>query len=374
MTADVVGLTRDLLAFNTINPPGNEQACARHAARLLKDAGFAIRFHEFGEGRTSLVATLPGTGSTPPICFTGHLDTVPLGTEPWAHEPFGGEVLGDRIYGRGSSDMKGAVAAMIVMAQRMAEQPCRAGLTLILTAGEETSCEGAHHLAATDGALTKAGALVVGEPTGNAPWIAHKGCVRYAIISRGVTAHASMPERGDNAIHKVVDIVTRLRALAWGVPEHPLLGRPTLNVGTIEGGMNINSVPDRARIGVDIRLLPGQTEAGILGKLRKACGEDAEIERLTIAESVETDPGHPWVREVFDLVGSMQGTRPVPAGAPYFTDASVLTAALGNPPTVILGPGEAEQAHKTDEYCHVSKLHAAAELYYRIAESWCSKD
>jgi succinyl-diaminopimelate desuccinylase len=368
MSRDPVALARELLAFNTINPPGNEAECVRHLGHILEDAGFTARYYDFAERRTSVVATLPGTGPRPSICFTGHLDTVPLGAAPWTRDPFGGEVVGDRLYGRGASDMKGAVAAMVVMAERVARLPRRsAGLTLVLTAGEETSCQGASHLANTAGALTPAGALVVGEPTGNAPVIAHKGCVRFAITTRGVTAHASMPEAGDNAIYKAAGIVTRLRTLKFGVPSHPLLGPPTLNVGTIEGGMNINSVPDRARIGVDIRLLPGQTEDGIRRQLLEACGESTEIERLEGAGSVETDSGHPWVREVVGLAGA------TPRGAPYFTDASVLTPALGNVPTVILGPGEAAMAHKTDEYCHVSKLEAAVELYVRIAESWCGR-
>ena len=372
MTREPLGLARELLAFNTINPPGNERECARYLGRLLEDAGFTTRYFEFADRRTSLVASLPATGTKPPMCFTGHLDTVPLGAARWDHDPFAGEVSGDRLYGRGASDMKGAVAAMSVMALRVAGMPRRAaGLTLILTAGEETSCQGARHLAEAGGALGAAGALVVGEPTGNAPWIAHKGCVRFAITTRGVTAHASMPERGENAIHKAADIVARLRGLDFGVPSHPLLGGPTLNIGTIEGGMNINSVPDRARLGVDIRMLPGQTEEAIKDQLFQACGADVEIERLEGAGSVETDPDDPWMREVFDLVGSIRGTRPPLAGAPYFTDASVLTPALGNVPTVILGPGEPEQAHKTDEYCHISKLEEATEMYVRIADEWC---
>ncbi|HEU5220142.1 MAG TPA: M20 family metallopeptidase [Gemmatimonadales bacterium] len=366
MKRDPVALARELLAFNTINPPGNESECARYLGRLLENAGFSTRTFDFAPGRTSLVATLPGNGSRPPICFTGHLDTVPLGATPWCHDPFAGEVAGDRLYGRGASDMKAAVAAMVVMAGRMAGLPRRsAGLTLVFTAGEETSCQGARHLANTPGALGPAGALVVGEPTGNTAVVAHKGCVRFAITTRGVTAHASMPEAGDNAIYKAADLVTRLRRLDFGVPSHPLLGAPTLNVGTIEGGMNINSVPDWTRIGVDIRLLPGQTENAIRRRLLEVCGGDVEIERLEGAGSVQTDPEHPWIREVLALAGG------APQGAPYFTDASVLTPALGDLPTVILGPGEAEQAHTTDEYCRVSRLEAATELYVRIAEAWC---
>lgn len=365
-------LTRRLLAFNTINPPGDEDACVRYAGSLLERAGFVTRYSAFAPRRTSLIATLSGNGSPRSLCFTGHLDTVPLGAAPWTRDPFGADVSGDLVYGRGASDMKAAVAAMLVMAERASRWPDRvADLTLILTAGEETACQGARHLAETEAALPEAGALVVGEPTGNAPWVAHKGCVRYHLTVRGTSADASMPEHGDNAIHKAAGVVAALRGLDFGLPRHALLGAPTLNIGTIEGGTNINSVPDRARIGIDVRLLPGQTEASVHSLLHSVCGAEVEIERIEGAGSVETDSSNPWIREVFELVQSVTGTYSVPRGAPYFTDASVLTPALRHPPTVILGPGEPDQAHRTDEYCHVSKLEQATELYTSIARQWC---
>ncbi|HXU57601.1 MAG TPA: M20/M25/M40 family metallo-hydrolase, partial [Verrucomicrobiae bacterium] len=162
-----ITLTQELTRLRSINPPGDERPCAELLGRLLEAAGLTVSFHSFAEGRTSLIATLEGPDNAPPLCFTGHLDTVPLGTAAWDYDPLGGEMDGDRLYGRGASDMKSGVAAMAVAAIDLARLPRRkSGLVLIFTAGEETGCDGARFLAGLGDVLPKAGALVVGEPTG----------------------------------------------------------------------------------------------------------------------------------------------------------------------------------------------------------------
>jgi succinyl-diaminopimelate desuccinylase len=370
MSVDPVSLTQKLLSFNTINPPGNERECAHYLARLLEDAGFEARFYEFADRRTTLVARLMGSGDKPSLCFTGHLDTVPVGASAWSKDPFAGERDGDRVYGRGSSDMKSGLAAIAVMALRVAElRQRKAGVQLIFTAGEETTCEGAAHIAAL-GATGTAGALVAGEPTANAPWIAHKGCVRFAIKTRGVAAHASMPEKGVNAIYKAAEVINKLEKFDFGVPAHRLLGAPTLAVTTIAGGSAINVVPEQTSIGIDIRTLPGQDEKEIRKKLELALGPDVAIECLNGAASVGTELDNEWVQETLDLLEKLYGNRPAAGGATYFTDASVLKPALGNPPTLIMGPGEPELAHKTDEFCYGSKILLACEAYFAIAQKW----
>jgi succinyl-diaminopimelate desuccinylase len=362
-------LARRLLAFDTINPPGNESEPARLLGDLLSAAGFLTRYFEFAPGRSTLLATLEGTGR--PIGFTGHLDTVPLGSAPWRHDPFGGVVDDGRLYGRGASDMKAAVAAMVVAALRQAGTGGRgAGIVLIITAGEETSCEGARHLAAALDLRGMVGALVVGEPTSNQPVIAHKGSVRYRIAAQGVSAHGSMPDQGVNAIHRIAEVVARLRCFDFGTPPHPLLGAPTLNIGTITGGAGINLVADAAELGVDVRLIPGQQEEMVRARIQAELGPDLTIERLEQADSVATDRSDPWIRQVCGIAERYLGPGLEPGGVPYFTDASVLTPALGNPPTVILGPGEAAMAHKTDEYCLVSRLTESVAIYRDIAAAW----
>jgi len=369
---DPVTLTRDLVRFDTINPPGDERVCAHHIGGMLEASGFRVDYHEFADQRTSLVARLDGSGDGPPICFTGHIDVVPLGKAAWGHDPFGGERDGDRLFGRGVTDMKGALAAIVLSAQRIAALPERkAGLVLVLTAGEETHCEGAHHLAAQPGALGSAGAVLVGEPTANQPLVGHKGLVRYRIKTTGVTAHASMPEQGDNAILKIAEVVQRLERFDFGVAPHPVMGSPTLNVGTITGGLNINSVPDEAEIGVDIRTIPGQTADEIEVRLEAALGPEVGVTNIANEDSVVTDARDEWVQQVYDVMEPLLGRRPQPATAVYFTDGSVLKPAYGGPPTVILGPGEPTCAHKADEYCSIVKLEAATEAYLDIMRRWC---
>jgi succinyl-diaminopimelate desuccinylase len=369
---DPIDLTRKLLSFNTINPPGNERDCAEYLGELLEPKGFKVSFYESYEKRTNLIAELDSHGEKAPIIFTGHMDTVPLGEAAWQVDPFGGEIVGDKIYGRGSSDMKGGLAAMVAAAMCLAdESEINAGMTLVLTADEETGCKGAAYLAGLDNVLEKDGALVVAEPTSNIPFIGHKGALGIQAVTTGITAHGSMPQEGVNAIYKAADAVIKLRAYDFDVPSHPLLGSPTLNVGTISGGLNLNSVPDRAVVGIDIRTIPGQDNQKTFKDLQTYLGEDVELHLLLGAESVTTDPQNEWIQGVFNIMESLLKERPVPQGATYFTDASALTQALGNPPTIILGPGEQTMAHKTDEYCHVSKIEKATEAYIQIAMKWC---
>jgi succinyl-diaminopimelate desuccinylase len=363
-------LARRLLGFDTINPPGNEAPPARMLGELLAAAGFQTRYFEFAPGRSTLLASVEGRGGRP-IGFTGHLDTVPLGSAGWSHDPFAGVVEDGRLYGRGASDMKAAVAAMVVAALRQAGTGARgAGIVLIITAGEETSCQGARHLAASLDLAGMVGALVVGEPTSNQPVIAHKGCVRYRIAARGVSAHGSMPDQGVNAIHRIAEVVERLRRFDFRTPPHPLLGGPTLNIGTIAGGSGINLVADAAELGVDVRLIPGQQEEVLRARIQAELGPDVTVERLEQADSVATDRSDPWIRQVCGIAERYLGPGLEPGGVPYFTDASVLTPALGSPATLILGPGEAAMAHKTDEYCLVSRLDEAVAIYGDIVTAW----
>ena len=369
---NVLSLTRSLLAFDTVNPPGKERACAEFLGKLLEDGGFETDFYEFGGGRTNLVARLKGIDDTLPICFTGHIDTIPLGAIPWTKDPLKGEIEGDRLYGRGTSDMKGGVAAMVMAGLRIAElSKPKAGMTLVITAGEETGCEGACFLAAHESALGKAGAMVVGEPTSNSPIVAHKGALWIEARATGTAAHGSMPEKGDNAIYKAAQAVTKLQNFNFELAPHALLGSPTINVGTIKGGVNINSVPDQAVIGIDIRTIPAQNNKRVYDELKRYLGHEFELDRLVDVGGVATDPENDWVQGVFEIMEPFLKERPVARGVTYFTDASVLTPALGNPPTIILGPGEAVMAHKTDEFCYISKIEEASAAYLEIAKKWC---
>jgi succinyl-diaminopimelate desuccinylase len=367
-----VTLTQELVRFPTINPPGNESACAAYVGGILAGAGFRVTYREFDAERTSLVARIDGHEPGPPLCFTGHLDTVPLGAARWTRDPLRGEIGEGRLWGRGSSDMKSGVAAFVTAAVRVARQRLpKAGLVLVITAGEETGCTGAADLARQPGMLGQAGAMIVAEPTSNYPCVGHKGALRLDAITRGITAHGSMPEQGDNAVYTMARAIPRLEAFDFGVPAHRVLGRPTLNVGTIHGGLNINSVPDECVAGIDIRTIPGQSHEGLMSALSTCVGPDVELVSTRWVTGVWTEPATAWVQDVFDIMAPLLGERPDARALPYFTDGSILAEAYGGAPTVILGPGEAAQAHQTDEYCLVERIEQAAEAYTRIAQRWC---
>jgi succinyl-diaminopimelate desuccinylase len=369
---NAVELTRALLRFDTVNPTGPERECALHLAGLLEAGGFRVAPHEFAPGRTSIVARA-GAGSRPALCFAGHIDTVPLGAAPWSRDPFAGERDGDRLYGRGASDMKSGVAAFVAAALDVVRTAPGSELLLVIVAGEETGCEGSAHLARTAGALGHAGALVVAEPTGNYPLVAHKGALWLRARTRGVTAHGSMPERGVNAVYKAARAVTRLEQHRFEVAPDPLLGGPTLNVGNISGGINVNSVPDQTTIGIDVRTIPAQRNDEVRADLAGLLGPDVELSTVVDVGALRTPADDPWVQEVFTAVAERSGERPEARSASYFTDASLLTPALGNVPTVILGPGELAQCHQTDEYCLVPRIGEAVELYRDLCRRWARR-
>jgi succinyl-diaminopimelate desuccinylase len=366
---NAVELTRDLVRIETVNPVNPERPCAEVVGRLLQDAGFAVTKHEFAPGRTSVVARREGSG--PALCFAGHLDTVPLGAAAWKHQPFGGDLSAGNLYGRGASDMKSGIAAMVCAALELAREPLRRGLVLVLVAGEETGCEGALHLAGIPGALGEAGAMIVGEPTGNVPVVGHKGALWLRAKTRGVTAHGSMPEKGDNAVLKAARAALLLSEFRFQVTPDALLGGPTLNIGTFHGGLNVNSVPDEATIGIDIRTIPAVRHAELRQELQRLLGPDVELTPVVDLEGVRTAEGDPFVQVVCDAVASATGERAKPLAATYFTDASVLTPAYGGIPTVVLGPGEMALCHQTDEYCRVQRIDEAVAAYVGIARAWC---
>lgn len=364
-------LTQQLVRIDTRNPPGDESECAEYLEGLLRAAGIEVSAHEFAPGRRSLVARLKGRGDKKPLCFGGHIDVVPLGAKPWSVDPFAAEIIEGKLYGRGTTDMKAGIAAFVHTALTLADEGREgaADIEMAICAGEETGCEGSFHLAKT-GALSEAGAIVIAEPTSNYPIVGHKGALWLKVETKGVTAHGSMPEVGENAVYKAARAVTKLEEMRFDVKPHGLLGKSSLNVGTFEGGLNLNSVPDRAAFTVDIRTIPEHDHGEILTELRESLGDDALIESMVDVDGVHTPPENEWMQQVFEIMQQFLGERIEPRGAPYYTDAAALTPAYGRPPTVILGPGDMKMAHQTDEYCDVRDIEQAAQAYLTIARKW----
>ena len=346
--ADAISLTRSLLAFDTINPPGQEHDCARHAGALLGEWGYGVEYHEYEPGRTSVIARGGGSAAKAPLCLTGHIDTVALGSRAWTKDPFCGETEGDRLYGRGSSDMKAGVAAILLAARGVAGKLAGTpGVVIVLTAAEENGCIGSQHLARTQ-LLGKAGAMIVGVPTANYPYIGHKGSVKFHASYKGVSAHGSMPHLGVNAIYKAARAVARLEAFDFAATPHPVMGTPTMNVGTMTGGSGVNMVPDTATI-----------------------GDDAEMQVFSNLPPVWTPPDHEWIERVFTICQAHAGKRPQARTATYMTDAANLLKVYAGAPTVVLGPGEPQIAHQTDEWCSMERIRQAVAMYEALIKDWC---
>jgi succinyl-diaminopimelate desuccinylase len=182
-----------------------------------------------------------------------------------------------------------------------------------------------------------------------------------------------MPELGVNALLRGAKMVTKLEDFGFNRTPHEVLGLPTINVGRMHGGMNINSVPDRAEIGLDVRTIPGMDHRDVVGWLRAHVAPELdEISSIIDLQPIWTDPLDPWVQRVYALLVPHLGEHPVARGVPYFSDASVLTAALGGPPTIILGPGESRMAHQIDEYCLVHLIEQSVTIYGDILRDWLS--
>ncbi|WP_261644201.1 M20 family metallopeptidase [Erwinia mallotivora] len=369
MTQDTLQLARHLLGFNTVNPPGFESDCMAFFAGWLRERGFEVTLSAFGEGRSNLIATLPGSQPGSPLAFTGHLDTVPLGNQRWQYDPFGSDCTDGRLYGRGSSDMKAAIAAFAVACvTHQAAIRAGRGVVLLITGGEETGCDGAKALIDA-GKLPDVGALIVGEPTANYPVIGHKGALWLRCETRGKTAHGAMPELGINAIYLAAEALGKIQHFVPGAA-HPLMKQPTLNVGRIRGGLNINSVPDHAQFDVDIRTAPNLQHATIQQNLTTTLGTTVTITTLVDLPPVLSAEDNDWINHVFQRCQPLHPTPLTAKIVPYFTDASLLLPALNHPPCIILGPGEPAMAHQTDEYCLLERLSAAETLYGELICDW----
>jgi succinyl-diaminopimelate desuccinylase len=369
---DPIELTRTLVALESVNPGGSESACAHHLGDMLHAGGFKVTYHDFAPGRTSVVARRGGYPGSKHLCFAGHIDTVPLGSAPWSVAPFGGDIIEGKLYGRGTSDMKAGVAAYVSAAMQLGAQlDDGPGVVLIMAAGEETGCEGSRPLGEELAAEINVGAMVVGEPTYNLPNVGHRGAFWLRMVTRGKSAHGSMPEHGINALYKAARAVGKLEDFDFNIARHALLGNNSLSVGNLHAGQNVNLVPDQAIMEVDIRTIPGVDHEAIRSNFATYLGEDIEsIEPFVDLNSVWTDPNDPWMQRVFDLLTPFVGERPSVEALPFFTDAAVLQPAFGGVPTVILGPGDTHMAHQTDEYCEVDRIPVAVAMYQAIMLEW----
>lgn len=371
--SEVSELHAALVAIPSVNPSGRpvaapeegEERISRYVREWLVGRGIDCRQQEVMPGRDNVIARVPGR-QEPPIVFEAHMDTVSV--EGMTIAPFEPRVENGRVYGRGACDAKGCLAAMMVALARVAggEPPPRS-VILCAAVDEEYLHGGARRFLTDSGPIA---AAVIGEPTLLHVVIAHKGALRVRVVTHGVSAHSSNPERGVNAIYRMARAVLALEdyaaSLAARAP-HPLVGSPTLSVGTIRGGVAVNVVPERCEIMVDRRIVPGETPDEALAEIEAVLAPvlaAGDVVEPTLKDcAVETAAHEEIVTLALDATRAA-GIAAEPEGVAYCTDGCDF--AERGIPLVVLGPGDIAQAHTADEWIELEQLEGAVEVYERI--------
>ena len=368
---EVVELCQQLVSILSFNPPGDELQIASFVHRYLQQAGFKSELIFHSPQRPSVIAYLPSRSTRDSLLFSAHMDTVPVGSEPWARPPYQAEFSEGKIWGRGAADMKGGLAAILAAARWIAASgvPLAGDLVLALSAGEEVDMMGAHALANRP-ELQHLQGMMVAEPTSNDLVIAEKGILWLEITTVGKTAHGSMPEFGINAIRMMLTLINALDQLDFPYVEHPLLGKFSQSLNTIHGGLQTNIVPDQCQVTIDMRTVPGQDQSRIIQQIQDLIDRlhtrdenfSASIRVRHGGAALATLPDDPLVTTISTIITRVTGQVPMAKGVRYFTDAAVY-ASKTPAPLVICGPGPAEMAHQPNEYVEVNKLKQAARIY-----------
>lgn len=396
MSSDVVEILRQLVAIPSVNPMGRplegptycESALTDHLDRLLQGLGLATWRQPVSPGRENLVARLEGHISPerggPLIVWDAHQDTVPV--DNMTIDPWKPEIRDGRLYGRGSCDIKGGMAAMIAALARLAEEPQHARPTIVLTCtvDEEYQFLGIDALASKglsdpNGLIgRRPDAAIIAEPTGLDVIVAHKGVVRWQCHTSGRAAHSSAPDAGENAIYPMARIVAALehyqRHVVAGLASHPKLGECTFNVGIVRGGSSINIVPDRCTIEAEVRFPPGvspdrarQHMIDYLAGLPDLNASPQHDPPYMQGRAMPDDANGPLADRLAQVSREVSGAGQLRT-VPYGTNGSFFAAA--GIPSVVFGPGSIEQAHTKDEWIAIDQLHLAVEILVRFAKDW----
>jgi succinyl-diaminopimelate desuccinylase len=362
---DALTLAQELIRIDTCQAEAGNVEALELLARFAGGAGASCEVLRDGGVAAGLVARW---GTRPArLALCGHIDTVPADPAAWTRPPLSGVVERGRLHGRGSCDMKGALAAMAVALRDVVAEDARAldGVALVVTTAEEVDSAGAQALLDM-GALDGLTGMVIGEPTRLDLGIGHKGALWLSVTNTGVPAHSSQPEQGRNAI---------LETLGWLMPftdleqsltrgaDDPVLGRPTVSLNILRGGVARNVVPAECSVDLDIRTVSGMSHAELVAEIERRCrGGAVAVTRDAPSVAVAGTDG--LVTRVAGSVERALGRPPVMRAMPYVTDASVL-GRLGLV-TVFLGPGDERLAHTEDEHVEVQDVYRAVRCYTQL--------
>ena len=370
------------LAYQLVSIRSDPQAGTREIVnwleQFLRREGISAQIEQVAEGKhANLIVEIPGGTAGTRLLLNGHLDTVP--PTPGIHSP---RLDNERLYGRGATDMKSAVAAMCMalVALHRAQVKLNRGVMLAAVAGEEIGGIGTKAFLDSG---RKAEMAIVGEPTRLRLVTAHKGIEWAKIELQGKSAHASCLEEGINAViagAKVVQALEKASIRCKNNPPHPLLGLPTLNVGVINGGTLPNTVPEQCTIQIDYRWLPNETieeiyrnlNSVVVSSLKNYSQIHFNISRMEETKHclpVEIPINHLLVRTIQKILGGA-GYFSEPVGAPYSSDATWLTRF--HIPSVIWGPGDISQAHSNNEFIELEQIWRATKFYLEAILLLCT--
>lgn len=375
-----IALLRDLVAIDSVNPSlvkgaRGEGDVAHAIAAHMQQLGLDVHLQEVAPGRPNVIGVLEGGEPGPSLMYCGHIDTV--GVEGMK-APFTPDIRDGRLYGRGSQDMKGGVAAMIDAARVVRERGfARGRLILAAVVDEEFASIGADELVRA----WRADAAVVTEPTDLQIGVGHKGFAWFEVETAGRAAHGSRPADGRDAIVRMGRVLQRLEQLDRVLQSraaHPIMGTASLHASTIGGGREWSIYPDRCLLQVERRTVSGESAAAaeqelhaILEGLRH---DDVEFEgsaRLVFERSpYETPADHPLPMMLAELAGA-RGTRSTSVGMSFWTDAAILGDA--GIPSVLFGPGGAG-LHSVEEYVNVSDMLTCRDVLADLAMVWTARE
>ncbi|MDY6826725.1 MAG: M20 family metallopeptidase [Bacillota bacterium] len=385
---EVFALTSDLVKIPSYTGLINQElAVARYIKEFFETENIEVFFQDPLPNRPNVIAIIRGCSRGKSLMLSGHLDTVP----PYymIGNPFSGNIEGGKLYGRGSCDMKGALACMMATMAALRRSGTRLAGDLIFAGviNEEQQSEGTEYIVRNG---PGADAAIVGEPTGMEIAAGHRGLEWIDITVIGKTTHGGTPTEGVNAISKAARLIYKIETEL--IPKfkerrHPLIGEPMLNFGVIKGGDQPSSVAGFCRISIDRRWPPLETFSGIVEELEEVIAElqredpyfRAEVKRyfegseMMLHKPLEIDLGHPVVKSLQEALQITGGKDPKIVSFPAWTDASLLSN-YAEIPSVVCGPGFLKHAHTENEHIDLSQLEDGYRAYTLTALDFCGRE
>lgn len=389
-TLNSLDLLRELIAFPSISRTPNADLMAR-IRELLHRAGIAtfVAADPQDPSRYNLHASV-GPEDIPGVMLSGHTDVVPADGQPWTVPPFQATERDGRIYGRGSSDMKGFVACAVTAMIQASGKPLKRPLQLALSFDEEIGCVGVRHLLRELESKLPAPLLcLVGEPTLMKIGTGHKGKAAYRARCCGQAGHSGLAPRFVNAIHTASDLVCAMRDVQQDLAEHGLreegydIPYTTIHVGTIAGGKALNIVPDQCEVDFEIRNIVGDEPDRILARILERTqirmrAWPCPPENAPAVPEVQLANAYPGLSTAQDSAAARLLASLLPPGTPYTkvafgTEGGLFKQSWNQTSVLVCGPGSIEVAHKADEYVEIAQIEACDRLLSALVDYLCAE-